>query len=964
MGTRVESADSNCNRQNESPQHMAKSSAYVRVVAAALVCLAAPPLHAADFNGDGKQDLVWRSHSGNPVVWQMNGLAVASRSTLTTARDSGSAIVGSGNFFGSSPGGILWVDSTNRLSLWRVSNGSIQQSCTVASSIDPGWSFLGIGDLNADGTDDVAWRGPDGSVHVYLMNGCSAPQTITLASSADPTWAFLGIGDVDTHSDAALFWRASNGDVILWRVHNGTGILTTTLSAGTYAGWTFGALADFDGDGVTDILWRNGTQTALWLMNGTKFTAASITPVSSATFSAPDTIFSAGFDSLSRAAPPLTADWTIIGAGDVNGDGRADVVLADTQGDVALWQMQGATIQATGFISPADDMPYTALTGWRMVMDRPTITKVGGTVSVAFGAISGSPDYVVYASATNDPAATGTPIAVATSPLTFGRNDAGYADKRYFSVAAGYLGVQLPASKEAYIVEFTPYSIPEWGALAIGDINGDGCLDVLDALGDCHGNFHVLGEGAMGLSALRANNRQYRDVRYVDLDGDGIDDVISNVYSSIDDVNSQVLFFRGKGNNQFEEDQDFTSLNIRGYGETMAIADFNGDGSLDVFLPQYSMDSPAEHSWLLINDGTGHFTDVSDLTGVPADPAATVALRAVPDYCRVEGSQAVDINGDGRIDLYVAGHLFLNQGNDASGVPHFVDTGPRVQPSDFNPASDAFYYCTITTASPTGLPPFHDEGVKFIDMDNSGQLSLVLNGGESVEAGGEGVGVFRFDGIGHFVDYSDVIPHFYMVSVWGLGATDVDGDGLTDIVLAGGCAASFQPSPGNDNCNQPQNPRTPPHLLVNRHGTFVQHDFYQDEIPANEVGWTDVASAADFDLSGTMDLAIRTDTLMTFLNRAVSFDSIVVSLVGSNDEHNQAGRVVHVNPVLRPNVIMTQVVDGGSGYLASAQYDLLFATPYPGAYSISARFANGAYTVLAHSGDHVTLRANGTFSIQ
>ena len=25
--------------------------------------------------------------------------------------------------------------------------------------------------------------------------------------------------------------------------------------------------------------------------------------------------------------------------------------------------------------------------------------------------------------------------------------------------------------------------------MAIADINGDGCVDVLNALGDCHGNF-------------------------------------------------------------------------------------------------------------------------------------------------------------------------------------------------------------------------------------------------------------------------------------------------------------------------------------------------------------------------------------------------------------------------------------------------------------------------------------------
>jgi len=933
------------------------------IVAATILCGVA---HAAsaDFNGDGKQDLVWRSHFGNPVVWQMNGLAVGARATLTPAPDAGSSIVGSGNFFGSSPGGILWVDSTNRLSIWRVSNGTVQQSCVVASSIDPGWSFLGIGDLNGDGIDDVAWRAPDGSVDVYLMNGCNAPQTITLAGTAAADWTFLGIGDVDTHSDAAIFWRAANGDVILWRLHNGTGIFTTTLQAGTYAGWTVAAVADFNGDGITDILWRNGTQTALWLMNGTKFTAVPIAPGSSSVYAASDTIFSSGFDSLARPAPPLTSAWTILGASDVNGDGRADVVLADTLGNVALWQMQGATVQATGFIAATADMPYTALNGWRMAMDRPTITKINNQVTVAWQPVSGSPAYTVYASAANFPASSGVPVAASGPSLVFGRNDTGYADKRYFALSAAYLGVQLPPSPEAYIVEYLPHLIPEWGAMAIGDFNHDGCVDVLDALGDCHGNFTVLNENTMGLAALRANGRKYRDLRYADLDGDGIDDIISNVYSDIDDTSSQVLFFRGLGNNQFVEDTDFLNLDIRGFGETVVIADFNGDGYLDIYIPQYSMNTPDEHSWMLINDGTGHFTDVSDLTGVPADPDATVALRAVPKNCRVEGAQAVDVNGDGRIDLYVASHLFLNQGNDANGVPHFLDQGPRMLPSSFQIATYNYYNCTVTTPSTNGLPLFHDEGAKFFDLDNSGQLTLLIDGAESSEAGGEGVGVFKLDGLGNFVDHSDVIPHFFMADAWGIQAVDVDGDGLPDILLAGGCDASFDPVPDDNNCVDIGNPHVPPHLLLNRGGQFVQHDFYQDGLAPTQVTWFDAPAAADFDLSGTMDLALRSTSLVPFINQATSFDTIVVSIVGRNGEHNQAGRVVHVSPVLRPGVIMTQVVDGGSGYLANTQYDLTFATPYPGAYTVSVRFADATYTTTAHIGDHVTLRADGTYSVQ
>ena len=200
------------------------------------------------------------------------------------------------------------------------------------------------------------------------------------------------------------------------------------------------------------------------------------------------------------------------------------------------------------------------------------------------------------------------------------------------------------------------------------------------------------------------------------------------------------------------------------------------------------MNTPQEHSWMLINDGTGHFTDVSDLTGVRLIPKRRCPARN-SSLCRIEGAQAADVNGDGRIDLYAASHLFLNQGNDVNGVPHFLDLGPRIAPSSFQVGTLPYYVCDITTPSPIGLPVLHDEGVKFFDFDNSGRLTLLIDGAESIEDGGDGVGVFTLDGLGNFIDHSDAIPHFYMSSSWGIQTADVDGDGLPDILLIGGCDA-------------------------------------------------------------------------------------------------------------------------------------------------------------------------------
>jgi len=929
---------------------------------------------AADFNGDGKQDIVWRLPAGNPLVWQMNGLGIGSQYALPTTLDAGSAIAAVGKFFGAAqPGGILWIDSSHNAKLWKVNNGAITQTCTIASGLDPNLAFLGVGDVNGDGTDDVLWRNvSSGVVSAHLLNGCIAPTTVALGT-AGASLVFAGAGDVDGQGRADLLWRDASGNVVLWQIVNDIAAVTvTTLPAGTYATWQIAAVADFDGDAKADILWRNPStnSAALWLMNGTSYTAVPVTAASATTFSAPDTIFTNGFDSAASRAPPLASDWTILAAADYTGDGKADVLLANDQGATAIWQMQGATVAATALFPPLPDMPFPGLTGWRLPLDRPLVMDVHGQVAVTWNSIAGSPAYNVYASSAHSPAAPPgiaitAPAGTTATALTFARSS--YPGKRYLAITTAYHGLRLPPSPEAYIVEFSLTSLPYWGAMAIVDINRDGCTDILGALGDCQGNFTILSEANMGLAALRAPGRVYDDVRFADLDGDGIDDLIANTYSSVYDTNSQVLFFRGLGNNQFVEDLDFThDLVIRGFGETVVLADFNNDGYLDVFLPRYSFSNtmPPEHSWLLLNDGNGHFTDVSY--------AAGVAMPNIPWCVRSEGAQAVDLDGNGWIDIYSGSHMFLNQGTDQNGVPHFTDIGAQVDPSS---CSGTPPQIIVDTPSPANLPVYFDEGAKFIDWDNSGQLALALNIVYAFSPSA-GIRVIKYDGVGHFSEVvNQTTPYAYMNQSFGLTAADINGDGLTDIVVAGGCDASFYTNPSiypGGYCWNQGNPHAPPILFVNNGGAFVPHDFYADGLTVVQREYNDLLAWADFDSSGTIDLVARFNDpptqyagyMSVLMNQAISYDTIIVSVLGDNGERNQAGRVVRLTPDARPNVTMTQVVDGGSGYLSNGPYDLTFAAPYPGAYTVSVRFANATYTTTARVGDHVTMYANGTFTVQ
>jgi hypothetical protein len=83
--------------------------------------------HTADFNGDGKADLLWRNTNGAVTMWLMNGNAVAST------------------------GGLIGPDAN-----WRVTHTA---------------------DYSGDGKSDLLWRNVDGSLTVWTMNGISTAVT-------------------------------------------------------------------------------------------------------------------------------------------------------------------------------------------------------------------------------------------------------------------------------------------------------------------------------------------------------------------------------------------------------------------------------------------------------------------------------------------------------------------------------------------------------------------------------------------------------------------------------------------------------------------------------------------------------------------------------------------------------------------------------------------------------------------
>jgi hypothetical protein len=49
---------------------------------------------------------------------------------------------------------------------------------------------------------------------------------------------------------------------------------------------------------------------------------------------------------------PADTDWTINAARDLDGDGKADIVFRNVNGNLAVWLMNGAAIKDSNVLSP------------------------------------------------------------------------------------------------------------------------------------------------------------------------------------------------------------------------------------------------------------------------------------------------------------------------------------------------------------------------------------------------------------------------------------------------------------------------------------------------------------------------------------------------------------------------------------------------------------------------------------
>ena len=501
-----------------------------------------------------------------------------------------------------------------------------------------------VGDVNGDGKDDIVM------VHVN-SGGCRA----AAHSSAPPV---LGCG-------ATIDVLISNGDGT-FTLGNNYGVSGGNLNGGL--------LTDMNGDGKLDFVAIDSQSLAAvveLLGNG------------DGTFQAASTV-----TTLSGTAP-----YNIVFA-DFNGDGKLDFA-GQSSGQVQVYLASGSDFLAPVALSTSDQV-YDACDD-----------SVGDLTG------DGKPEIVSVNCGDN------------TVTIYVNNGDGTFQTGVYYAE-----GLNSSSGSTATLY-------PE--AATIADVNGDGKNDIVSA-NDNGADVTILlgnGDGTVIVPTVGYATGGYPFVPplVADFNGDGLPDVLMS------DDEFSLVYLQGYGDGTFRAALNYYSPSGStnySYGIGIATADFNGDGLPDFVMGQSSDSSLGVTVFLSNPDGTLQ-------SGVNYGSGGRLYYVAVADF-----------NGDGKVDIAATDsqnqvvQIFLGNGDGTF-------TAGSSFPTDSNSGS-------------------YPQGIVTGDFNHDGKVDLAVVNGNN-----QNVGILLGDGSGGFG-----APTTYALSSYAyeISAADLNGDGYLDLQVA------------------------------------------------------------------------------------------------------------------------------------------------------------------------------------
>jgi hypothetical protein len=589
-------------------------------------------------------------------------------------------------------------------------------------------NFIKAADVNGDGKLDLITADQEDAITVFLGNGDGTFTPIgSFPTGSGTKPVAFDIADLNGDGKPDLAVADSGAATVTLMLNDGVGDFTATGTVNVLNNPTAVAVADFNGDHLPDIATVSGGNGHLTLnLNAGNGTYAA--PVN----------FKTGF----------CANWLV--TGDFNHDGNTDVAVA--------------------CVFPSGD-GVSVLLG-----------KGDGTFVTHPDGFGGQIPFIDY-NAGNQ-----TPAFITTADVNGdGNTDLVTANNSSTGAFANNSISVLPGNPDG---TFGPARVYHGGmapaAVAVGDFNGDGKTDIVscDSGGKAGTVSFLAGRGDSTFVAAEAipitvrNAASTDGVAAGDFTGDGIADLAVVTWN----VNyNGITLFPSLGNGEFGPGIQTAPINS---GTSVAAADFNGDGKLDLavtgsdgltvllgngdgtFNALPPVPAGTSPQWVTVADfnndqvpdlavaDNGGTNGVSILLGNgngTFQPALNVATGGAASYVA-----AADLNGDGKADLAVVG---------TSAVSVVLGNGDGT----FGAAS------SFNAGSTTG-------GLAIGDLNGDGFPDLVVPSFIPPGGGGSAILVRLNDGSGHFVGQTQYPLDSFGANPCGCEILDVDGDGVPDIV--------------------------------------------------------------------------------------------------------------------------------------------------------------------------------------
>ena len=492
-----------------------------------------------------------------------------------------------------------------------------------------GYSVAGIGDVNGDGLTDLLVGAPasNGWAGVsYVVFGKTNTSQIDLGAIANGSGGFLISGEVvndksgwsvaaagdingDGLADLLLGAPAANGlagkSYVVFGKSNGLAVNLSMVATGTggfvingqnsgdASGYSVSSAGDINGDGINDLIIG-----AAGVDNNTGASYVVFGKMDTSTINLSSIVAGSGGFVVTGSNANDYSGWNVSAAGDVNGDGLADLIIGATA-DSAAGAGKSYVVFGKNNTSAVRTSAIEAGQGGFVINGEQSGDHSGWNVAVA-GDVNGDGLADLIISATADSA-----IGSGKVYVVFGKTN---------TAAVNLSAVVMGTGGFAVIGEIRDDRVG-YGLAAAGDINGDGLADFI--VGAPYTN------GANGASYVIFGKTDTSAVR------------LNNLADSMHGFKIQETQLTGA---------NYTGSSVASAG------DVNGDGFADLIVGAPGADISAGRSYVILGSASNISFNGSLLVQGAGAIAGTTANEAI-----VGSNGADSLSGGGGVDRFFGG---------------------------------------------------------------------------------------------------------------------------------------------------------------------------------------------------------------------------------------------------------------------------------------------------------------------